>query len=54
MNVYDQAHGLASAIKESEEFKQYNALKNRSTRMKNFLRCSRIFRQSSWNFRLSR
>ncbi len=28
MNVYDQAHGLASAIKESEEFKQYNALKN--------------------------
>ena len=27
MNVYDQAHGLASAIKESEEFKQYNALK---------------------------
>ena len=25
-NVYDQT-GLASAIKESEEFKQYNALK---------------------------
>ncbi len=27
MNVYDQAHGLAKAIKESEEFKQYDALK---------------------------
>lgn len=27
MNVYDQAHGLAQAIKESEEFKQYDALK---------------------------
>ena len=24
MNVYDQAHQLASAIKESEEFKQYD------------------------------
>lgn len=27
MNVYDQAHGLAQAIKASEEFKQYEALK---------------------------
>jgi len=27
MNVYDQAHGLAKAIKESEEFKQYDSLK---------------------------
>lgn len=27
MNVYDQAHGLAKAIKESEEFKQYDRLK---------------------------
>lgn len=27
MNVYDQAHGLARAIKESEEFKQYDNLK---------------------------
>ena len=27
MNVYDQAHGLASAVKASEEFKQYDALK---------------------------
>lgn len=27
MNVYEQAHGLARAIKESEEFKQYDALK---------------------------
>ena len=27
MNVYDQAHGLAKAIKESEEFKQYDYLK---------------------------
>lgn len=24
MNVYDQAHSLAAAIKESEEFKQYD------------------------------
>ena len=29
MNVYDQAHGLAQAIRESEEFKQYDALKQR-------------------------
>ncbi len=27
MNVYDQAHQLASAIKESEEYKQYIASK---------------------------
>ena len=27
MNVYDQAHSLAKAIKESEEFKQYDYLK---------------------------
>ncbi len=27
MNVYDQAHQLAAAIKESEEFKQYDSLK---------------------------
>lgn len=27
MNVYDQAHGLAQAIKASEEFKQYDVLK---------------------------
>ena len=29
MNVYDQAHGLAQAIKASEEFKQYNDVKGR-------------------------
>lgn len=28
MNVYDQAHNLAAAIKESEEFKQYQQLKS--------------------------
>lgn len=27
MNVYDQAHSLATAIKESEEFKQYDNIK---------------------------
>ncbi len=27
MNVYDQAHGLAKAIRASEEFKQYDQLK---------------------------
>lgn len=27
MNVYDQAHGLAKAIKASEEFKQYDRTK---------------------------
>jgi len=27
MNVYDQAHQLASAIKESEEFKQYDSVR---------------------------
>ena len=30
MNVYDQAHGLAAAIRESEEFKQYDQLKKSS------------------------
>lgn len=28
MNVYDEAHSLANAIKNSEEFKQYDAAKN--------------------------
>ncbi|MCG8483901.1 MAG: YlbF family regulator [Clostridia bacterium] len=27
MNVYDHAHQLAKALKESQEFKQYNSLK---------------------------
>lgn len=27
MNVYDQAHGLAKSLKESEEYKQYAELK---------------------------
>lgn len=27
MNVYDQAHGLAQAIKNSEEFKQFDSFK---------------------------
>jgi cell fate (sporulation/competence/biofilm development) regulator YlbF (YheA/YmcA/DUF963 family) len=27
MNVYEQAHSLAAAIKESEEFKQFDALR---------------------------
>ncbi len=27
MNVYDQAHGLAQAIKASEEFKEYDRLR---------------------------
>lgn len=29
MNVYDQAHQLAKAIKESEEFKQFDATKKK-------------------------
>lgn len=29
MNVYDQAHQLASAVKESEEFKQYDTAKKK-------------------------
>ncbi len=29
MNVYDQAHQLATAIKESEECKQYNAVRKK-------------------------
>lgn len=29
MNVYDQAHGLAQAIKASEEYKQYEAAKQK-------------------------
>jgi len=30
MNVYDQAHGLTAAIKESEEYKQYQAVKEKA------------------------
>ena len=29
MNVYDQAHGLAHAIKASEEYKQYDEAKKK-------------------------
>lgn len=29
MNVYDQAHQLATAVKGSEEFKQYDAVKKK-------------------------
>lgn len=29
MNVYDQAHGLTKAIKESEEYKQYQVVKEK-------------------------
>lgn len=29
MNVYDQAHGLAQAIKASEEYKQYDQAKKK-------------------------
>ena len=29
MNVYDQAHGLAQAIKASEEYKQYDEAKKK-------------------------
>jgi cell fate (sporulation/competence/biofilm development) regulator YlbF (YheA/YmcA/DUF963 family) len=29
MNVYEQAHGLAAAIKESEEFKQFDTLRKK-------------------------
>ncbi len=29
MNVYDQAHNLAKAIKESEEFKQYDDIRKK-------------------------
>ena len=29
MNVYDEAHKLTQAIKESEEYKQYQAVKRR-------------------------
>ena len=29
MNVYDEAHGLARAIKESQEFKHYSELREK-------------------------
>ena len=32
MNVYDQAHGLAQAIKASEEFKQYDEARRKVRR----------------------
>ena len=54
MNVYDQAHGLASAIKESEEFKQYNALKNQIDANEELSKMLKDFQAKSWNFRLSR
>lgn len=30
MNVYDQAHGLCQAIRDSEEYKQYQAAKEKA------------------------
>ena len=38
MNVYDQAHGLAQAIKASQEFIQYDALKKQvdAFRLRNY------------------
>lgn len=37
MNVYDEAHNLATAIKESQEYKEYNAIKAEAEQDEQFM-----------------
>lgn len=54
MNVYDQAHGLAQAIKMSEEYKQYEGAKAKINENEDLSKMIRDFRPSSLNSRRSR
>ncbi len=50
MNVYDQAHGLAQAIKGSEEFKRFDALKKQIDSNKEIADMVKDFQQKQLEF----
>ena len=50
MNVYDQAHGLAHAIKASEEFKRYDALKKQIDANESLAAMVKDFQQKNMEF----
>lgn len=50
MNVYDQAHGLAQAIKESEEFKQYKMYEEQIDANPEMSKMIKDFQQKSVEF----
>ena len=50
MNVYDQAHNLARAIKESEEFKQYDYLKKVIDQNENLSKMVKDFQAKQFEF----
>ena len=50
MNVYDQAHQLATAIKESEECKQYNAVRKKLEQNPDLDRAVKDFMKQQFEF----
>ena len=52
MNVYDQAHQLASAIKESEEFKQYKESQDKLKEKPDLEQMIKDFEQKSMEIQL--
>ncbi len=53
MNVYNEAHNLAKAIKECDEFKQYIALKNEINANEELASAISDFQQKQMEFQLS-
>lgn len=54
MNVYDQAHGLAQAIKGSEEFKQFDEARQQLKGNEELSRMVKDFQTNSLNSRQNR
>ena len=52
MNVYDQAHQLATAIRESDEFKRYEAAKQQVRTNENIKSMLNDFQQRSMSLQL--
>ena len=52
MNVYDQAHQLAAAIRESDEFKRYDAAKQQVMSNENMKNMINDFQQRSMGLQL--
>lgn len=50
MNVYDQAHGLAQAIKMSEEYKQYEGVKAKINENEDLSKMIRDFQTKQFEF----
>ena len=50
MNVYDQAHGLAQAIKMSEEYKQYEGAKAKINENEDLSKMIRDFQTKQFEF----